>query len=443
MTVLERYGIAGDSASSLAQSVEAGLRHGRLQAGQPLPTVRALAAALGLSPATVAAAYAGLRARGLVSTGGRRGTRLAPRPPVALPAAVPEPPAHLANLADGNPDPALLPDLAACLRRLKRGRSLYGEPQKHPGLARLAARELEADGVPAAHLAVVSGAMDGVERVLLAHLRPGDRVAVEDPGYPAVLDLVAALGLLPEPVAVDDAGARPESLARALRRGARAAVLTPRAQNPAGGAWDAARLKALRQTLAAQPDLLVIEDDHAGPVAGAAALTLAPRARWAVVRSVSKSLGPDLRVALLAGDAETVARVEGRQALGCGWVSHLLQAAVADLLGSAATRRQLAAAARAYAQRREALLSALARHGLAAHGRSGLNVWLPVPAEAGLVAALATRGWAVRAGERYRLASPPALRLTVSRLRPAQAPRLAEDLAALLRPAAGGGTARG
>ena len=333
MTVLERYGIAGDSASSLAQSVEAGLRQGRLQAGQALPTVRALATALGLSPATVAAAYAALRTRGLVSTGGRRGTRLAPRPPVALPSPSPEPPAHLVNLADGNPDPALLPDLEACLRRLKRGRSLYGEPQKHPGLARLAARELEADGIPAGHLAVVSGAMDGVERVLLAHLRPGDRVAVEDPGYPAVLDLVAALGLLPEPVAVDDAGARPESLARALRQGARAVVLTPRAQNPAGGAWDAARLKALRQALAAHPDALVIEDDHAGPVAGTAALTLAPRGRWAVVRSVSKSLGPDLRLALLAGDAETVARVEGRQALGCGWVSHLLQAAVADLLG--------------------------------------------------------------------------------------------------------------
>ncbi len=49
----------------------------------------------------------------------------------------------------------------------------------------------------------------------------------------------------------------------------------------------------------------------------------------------------------------------------------------------------------------------------------------------------------MRAGERYRLGSPPALRLTVSRLPPAQAPRLAADLAALLRPAGGGSTARG
>ncbi len=441
MSVPEQYSIRGASASAIATSVESGLRQGRLRAGAALPTVRALAAALGVSPATVAAAYAALRARGLVSTDGRRGTRLAPRPPVALPAAAPELPAHLRNLADGNPDPALLPDLAAALRRLPRGRALYGEPQKHPALARRAARDLEGDGIPAGHLAIVSGALDGVERVLLAHLRPGDRVAVEDPGYPAVLDLVAALGLLPEPVGVDDSGARPEALARALRNGARAAVLTPRAQNPTGGAWDPARQRALRQALAAHPDTLVIEDDHAGPVAGAAALTLAPRARWAVVRSVSKSLGPDLRVALLAGDAETVARVEGRQALGCGWVSHLLQAAVAELLHDAPTRRRLEAAGRAYTLRRQALLAALREHGLAGHARSGLNVWVPVPAEAEVVAALAARGWAVRAGERYRLASPPAVRITTARLKPAEAPRLAADLAARLRPS--GATARG
>lgn len=441
MTVLEQYSIRGRSASAVAASVETGLRQGRLRAGAALPTVRGLAAALGISPATVAAAYAALRARGLVSTGGRRGTRLAPRPPLALPGGAPAPPAHLRNLADGNPDPALLPDLLAVLRRLPRGRALYGEPQKHAPLARRGARELTDDGIPADHLAIVSGAMDGVERVLSAHLRPGDRVAVEDPGYPAVLDLVAALGLLPEPVAVDDSGARPEALTRALRSGARAAVLTPRAQNPLGGAWDAARQRALRQALAAHPQTLVIEDDHAGAVSGAEALTLAPRARWAVVRSVSKSLGPDLRVALLAGDAETVARVEGRQALGCGWVSHLLQATVAELLGDAATRRRLEAAGRAYSQRRQALLAALQDRGLAGHGRSGLNVWVPVPAEAEVVAALADRGWAVRAGERYRLASPAAVRITTAHLKPAEAPRLAADLADVLRPA--GATARG
>ena len=67
--------------------------------------------------------------------------------------------------------------------------------------------------------------------------------------------------------------------------------------------------------------------------------------------------------------------------------------------------------------RRDALIDALAARGVEAHGRSGMNVWIPVPDETGAVARLLHAGWAVAPGARFRMASGPGLRLTVSPLR--------------------------
>ena len=78
------------------------------------------------------------------------------------------------------------------------------------------------------------------------------------------------------------------------------------------------------------------------------------------------------------------------------------------------------------------LLEALAAHGIAARGESGLNVWIPVPEEGAVVAGMAARGWAVAAGARFRTASPPGVRITTARLGPALAPSVAADLAASL-----------
>jgi DNA-binding transcriptional MocR family regulator len=144
---------------------------------------------------------------------------------------------------------------------------------------------------------------------------------------------------------------------------------------------------------------------------------------------VCKSLGPDLRLAVLAGDETTIARVEGRRSLGTGWVSHLLQALVASLWEDPAVERRLRDAAETYSGRRRALIDALGAHGLAAHGRSGMNVWVPVREEASTLAAMAAAGWALRAGEPYRIQSPPAVRVTVSTLAPEDAPRVAAALA--------------
>jgi len=236
---------------------------------------------------------------------------------------------------------------------------------------------------------------------------------------------------------MDQAGPHPDAFEDALRSGARAVIVTPRAQNPTGAAITPERAEQLGRILRRLPEVVVIENDYAAPIAGAPAVNLrsaTTRAPWAVIRSTSKFLGPDLRVAVVAGDETTTARVAGRQALGARWVSHLLQRLALALWSDPANGRRFARAFELYAMRRNALRAALAARGIEASGESGFNVWVPVPAESAVVQALAERGWAVAAGERFRLQSPPAIRITTSTLDPADAERLAADLAAALRP---------
>jgi DNA-binding transcriptional MocR family regulator len=428
-----QYRITGSSTAAIVRSVERGVVSGALRAGEAVPSVRALARELGVSPTTAAGAYRDLRQRGVLVSHDRSRTVVGHRPPLAVRLS-PEIPEGTLDLATGNPDPQLLPDLGPALAKLTSSTGLYGTEPGHPPLLARAREVLTEDGVDPSHLAVVGGAHDGIERVLEVHLRVGDQVGVEDPGYIGTLDLVRAMGLTPVPVPVDDAGPTPDGLRAALDRGISALVVVPRAQNPTGAAITAERSAELRGLLEGHPEVLVIEDDHAAAVAGPSLHPLVDpaRERWAMVRSVAKGLGPDLRTAVLAGDADTVARVLGRQRLGTGWVSHLLQQVAVDVWIAAVDDGTLARAARAYAARRRALLEALAARDLVGHGVSGLNVWVPVAEEVPVVQGLAARGWAVQAGEPFRIDAPPAIRVTVAALPVERAEDLARDLADVL-----------
>jgi DNA-binding transcriptional MocR family regulator len=422
----------GAGAATIAARIEAAIAGGELVPAAQLPTVRDLAAEIGVSPATAAAAYRMLKQRGLVSANSRRGTVVLPQPPLRVRGARPLPPG-VRDLASGNPDPALLPPLGPALARLDPGHKLYGGPVKLPRLVELAEAGFAADGITG-DIAVVGGALDGIERVLQTQLRPGDRVAVEDPTWPRITDLVHALGLQPEPVRTDQHGPIPGDLARVLERGVQAVIVTPRGQNPTGAAVDAQRGDLLRELLGRYPDVVVIEDDYVAAVAGAPYVSLHETSeRWVVIRSLSKVLGPDLRVAPMAGDPLTISRVEGRQLLGAGWVSHLLQQTAALLWESSATRTLLARAERIYAQRRAALIESLGEYGITAYGSSGLGVWVPLAEEADTVRQLIDRGWAVSPGERYRLGTPPGVRITTTDLEPADAAELAAAMNDVMR----------
>ena len=417
----EQYQIVGSSANDIARSVETAIARGDLAPAVALPSVRTLARDLEVSPTTVAAAFAELRRRGVIISRPRSGTRVAERPPLRHPIAVV--PAGARDLATGSPDLALLSDFPA----LAGPQRLYAAEPVLAELAELASQAFVADGIPAGRVCAVNGALDGIERVLSAHLVPGDAVAVEDPGWTGVFDLCRMLGLRLVGIPVDERGMLPDALAAA---DVRAVVLTPRGHNPSGAALDAARADELRRALA--DDVLVVEDDHLGPVAGTPYETLIrERARWAAVRSLSKWLGPDLRLAVLTGDPTTLARVEGRQALGPGWVSGLIQRLAVQLWSDPQILARVADAAEIYRERREAFAAAV---GVAAPP-SGINVWVPVPDEDAVVRALVADGWAVAAGTPYRLSGGPAIRVTTATLRSDEAPVLAGAIARAAAPA--------
>ncbi|WP_369245085.1 aminotransferase class I/II-fold pyridoxal phosphate-dependent enzyme [Streptomyces sp. R41] len=437
--MLGEYRIEGRRAAEIAASVERAVGAGDLEPGQLLPPMRELAERLGVNPNTVAAAYRTLRERGVIETAGRRGSRVRSKPATTgreyIRVEVPE---GVRDVADGNPDRALLPTLAeafaAAAERSDREPVMYGEAAVAPELERLARADLDADGVPDGPVVVTSGSLDAIERVLAVHLKPGDAVAVEDPGWGSLLDLAPALGLRTVGVGVDDEGPLPDDVRRALEAGARALIVTDRAQNPTGAAVSATRARALRSVLKAYPETLLIEDDHGHRIVD---LPLHPLAgvthSWALVRSVAKAYGPDLRLAVLTGDPATVDHVHGRQRLGPGWVSHLLQRAVVHLWTSGAV--DVGAVAAAYGRRRDALIHALKERGVEAYGRSGMNVWIPVPDETGAVARLLHAGWAVAPGARFRMSGPPAVRITVSTLTPDDIEPLADAVASAVGPA--------
>jgi len=437
--VLGEYRIEGRRAAEIAASVEHAVGSGDLEPGQLLPPMRELAERLGVNPNTVAAAYRTLRERGVIETAGRRGSRVRPKPATTgrenIRVEVPE---GVRDVADGNPDSTLLPPLAnpfaVAAERSDREPVMYGEAAVEPELERLARADLAADGVPDGPVVVTSGSLDAIERVLAVHLKPGDAVAVEDPGWGSLLDLAPALGLRTVGVGVDDEGPLPDDVRRALEAGARALIVTDRAQNPTGAAVSATRARALRSVLQEYPETLLIEDDHGHRIVD---LPLHPLAgvthSWAFVRSAAKAYGPDLRLAVLTGDPVTIDRVHGRQRLGPGWVSRLVQRAVVHLWTSGAV--DVRAVAASYGRRREALIDALKERGVEAQGRSGMNVWIPVPDETGAVARLLHAGWAVAPGARFRMSAPPGIRITVSTLTPDDIEPLADAVASAVGPA--------
>lgn len=434
-TTTERLSIAGSAATEIAESVRHLVERGALSPGDALPPVRSLAEELGVNRNTVVAAYRLLAQAGVAETRGRAGTRVAERAAVAQEGFASG--TVLRDIGTGNPDPGLIPDPSAALGSIVGRPVLYGEPVIDRDLAAWADAWMRA-AVGAERdfrLTITGGASDAIERLLAQTLTRDDAVALEDPCFLASLNTVRLGGYRPIAVAVDAEGMTVEGLRAALEAGARAVVCTPRAQNPTGASLSAARAAALRTVLARHPYVLVIEDDHFSMLSAQPfhSLISAEHRRWALIRSVSKFLGPDMCLAIAATDPDTAERLAHRLNPGATWVSHLLQRLGHALLTDDETIAAVADAAAHYAHRNATAARVLSAHGVPTTAGDGLSLWVPLPAPARAVSEqLMRRGWLARPGDEFALEGADAarhLRLTVHDLSDADLTRLASDLA--------------
>ncbi|CUI81947.1 MocR-like B6 salvage transcription factor PtsJ [Achromobacter aegrifaciens] len=424
--------IQGKTAAEIFDCVRGLAQSGQLPPGQALPPVRDLAVELDINRNTVAAAYKRLVTAGIALTQGRLGTIIRDQSgPGEQEGALSDSP--LADLASGNPNPAWLPDLSAALAIRPYQPRLYGEPTVNAGLESYARAWFARDCPAPFEINLTHGAVDAIERLLSSHLVAGDKVAVENPCFLSSINMLRIAGLQALGVPVDAEGMQAAALEAALAKGAQAVILTPRAHNPTGCSLSEKRAKALARVLAKYPHAMVIVDDHYALLSAKEYHSVLPSGtqRWALVRSFSKTLGPDVRLAMVASDTATSRQLRLRLASGTSWVSHLLQDMVEVTLGRPEVAKQMAQARKDYAQRRKALEGALSEQGVpyAADG-DGLNLWVPLDTDDQAVAlALAHRGWLVRHGDAFGVQEPVrGLRITVSAIEPGQCRKLARDI---------------
>ena len=298
------------------------------------------------------------------------GTRVADRPPLR-PAPCRRRAGGRARPRTGNPDPALLP--AARGRCAAPAARLYGAPPVLAELAEVARAGARAPTAsPPTRLAVgqrrAGRHRAGARRPSRAR---ATRWRSRTPAGRACSTSCAALGLAARARRGRRARACcPAALVAALRAGARGRRAHPARPEPhRRGARRRRAPPSCAPCSAAHPTCWWSRTTTSARSPGAAGTRSRPAA--SAGRSCARcrsGSAPTCGWPSLAGDELTLARVEGRQSLGPGWVSGISSALAAAAVGGPGRSRRSPSAAEVYATGASALVDALAAHGIAATG---------------------------------------------------------------------------
>jgi len=406
-------------ATQIASQLRQALTEGRLAAGERLPASRALAGELGVSRTVVNGAYAQLFAEGWIEGHHGSGTYVAdgaPGTPSAI-TAKPDPDVVVTDHPAGrySPVPPAVIDLRpgipwiagidrAAWRRAWRTAGL--QPRYAPGPRGLAMLRGALTGYlrrgrgvrcGPEEILVTRGIAGGLGLIAAAVLRPGDRVGIEEPGYPVAREVLAASGAQLVPCPVDADGL----LVSELPAGLKLIYTTPSHQYPLGGRLPVPRRRALIAWARAQ-GALIAEDDYDGEfrydVAPLPALYGLDPEVVIYLGSATKICTPELRVGWLAARPELVTRLaETSDRLDASPAGPAQQAALALLTGGD-LERHVRRMRHEYTRRRSGLAAAFA-DGRAGHllgDQAGIHLVLPTRHDADEIAAAASqRGVAV------------------------------------------------
>jgi GntR family transcriptional regulator/MocR family aminotransferase len=380
--------LAPNSAEPLYRQVyerfRSAIAGGTLKPGDRIPSARALAKEMGVARGTIEVAYSLLGAEGYIQTRGQAGTIVTPdlQPQPPAPATAP-----LVDAADDDhgwqrparilPFQMGLPALDAFPRKLwarlgaRQLRGLQAPDLSYPpasGLASLrtalAAYLQVARGIHCqpAQVFITSGYNYSMQLITQALLEPGDRVWVEDPGYPPTRALLAQARLQAVPVPVDADGLIvSEGIARAGQ--ARAAVVTPAHQSPLSMSLSLPRRQALLEW-AERQQAWIVEDDYDGeyryvsrPLPALKSLDTQGRVLYA--GSFSKVLFPGMRLAYLVVPDAQVPRFDRISRLLSGGAPGFTQAILSAFITEGHFGRHIQRMRRLYSERRDATAAGL------------------------------------------------------------------------------------
>jgi GntR family transcriptional regulator/MocR family aminotransferase len=367
----------------LCDNIRTAIGDGRLEVGARLPSVRDLAAQLGVARGTVQSAYDALVAELLLSTAGSAGTRVIAKPPVhasTLDAPIARPLATMLRgfsltalpFQTGVPAQDAFPTklwtslLGRAVRDDAMTPTTYPDPRGHPELrTQIAAYLAIARGIRCVPDQVIITVCyrAGLALALQVLEGSGQRAWVEEPGYPITRMGLEMARVTPVGVPVDREGLD-VAAGMAIAPDARIAIVTPGQHSPLGATMSHAR----RQTLldwAAATGGWVIEDDYLGELqlgahAAPALVSGDTAGRVIHVGSFSKTLKPGVGIGFIVAPMALATRFGQAAATLAPNFFAPSQLALAKLLADGHYLRHLRNMKRLYTERLARLHRALA-----------------------------------------------------------------------------------